>query len=278
MQHRRFDALSSDTFDPLGDDPEGRKPVKGFEIGYGTGNVQGRLGMDVVSIAGLSVLNVLGLGETLSEDFDDAPFDGIMGLAYPSLSVIGQPPPFSNMLTEGLVEQPLFSFWQSGLEGELVLGAIDHGKYYGPLGYSPVVEQGYWMLDVQEFLVGGFDVIDPLETGRAPRRAIVDTGTTLLITTRADAAIIHRLIHPQAVMVDTSPNSQGTYHIPCDTAVLPTLQLSLTGGRYFLHPRDYVLQPVGNNLCLSGVAGQDIGTDEWIIGDVFLRTHYAVSI
>lgn len=54
--------------------------------------------------------------ESISEPgkaFLDAEFDGILGLAYPSLAVDGVTPFFDNLMAQNLVELPIFSVYMS---------------------------------------------------------------------------------------------------------------------------------------------------------------------
>ncbi len=58
------------------------------------------------------------------------------GLAFPEISIGGVTPPFQNMVQQGLVPEPVFSFWlnrndPSGPGGELVLGGVDPSHYTG---------------------------------------------------------------------------------------------------------------------------------------------------
>lgn len=60
----------------------------------------------------------------------------LQGLAFQEISIGGVTPPFQNMVEQGLVPEPVFSFWlnrndPSGPGGELVLGGVDPSHYTG---------------------------------------------------------------------------------------------------------------------------------------------------
>lgn len=66
-------------------------------------------------VGGISDTNqIFGLSETEPGSFlYYAPFDGILGLAYPSISSSGATPVFDNIWNQGLVSQDLFSVYLS---------------------------------------------------------------------------------------------------------------------------------------------------------------------
>lgn len=82
-------------------------------------------------------------------------FDGILGLAYNTISVVGMVPPFYNMIDQGLVDEKKFGFWlgnadNGGEGGVATFGGIDESHYKGKISYSPVRRKGYWEVELEK--------------------------------------------------------------------------------------------------------------------------------
>ncbi|NWT97707.1 PEPA protein, partial [Urocynchramus pylzowi] len=256
--HNRFNPAESSTFLSTNDT---------LFIAYGTGSMTGVLGYDTVNVAGINVRNqIFGLAETEPGDFFYyTPFDGILGLAFPSIASSGATPVFDNMMMENLVDRHLFSVYLSrdSQGGSFVLfGAID--PYYTTKGISwiPLSAETYWQITMESVSVGGTPV-----ACSSGCQAIVDTGTTLLaVPIRAFRTLMRRL----------GASSSG--EISCEAiSHLPSLIFHINGKEFPVPPRAYVLR--SNGYCTLGLQGMDVPTEEgeiWILGDVFIREYYVI--
>jgi len=110
-----------------------------------------------------------------------AQFDGILGMAFQSISVDDVVPVWYNLLSQGLVSEPVFSFWldrdqSDSTGGELILGGVDDSHYTGEITYVPLTNQTYWEFKLDDLLIAGKSM------GYCPNgcHAIADTGTSLL--------------------------------------------------------------------------------------------------
>ncbi|XP_066042943.1 pepsin A-like isoform X2 [Chamaea fasciata] len=256
--HNRFNPAESSTFLSTNDT---------LFIAYGTGSMTGVLGYDTVNVAGINVRNqVFGLAETEPGDFFYyTPFDGILGLAFPSIASSGATPVFDNMMMENLVDRNLFSVYLSrdGQGGSFVLfGAID--PYYTTRGISwiPLSAETYWQITMESVSINGSPV-----ACSSGCQAIVDTGTTLLAVPIRAFRTLMRLF---------GASSSG--EISCEgVSRLPNLIFHIHGKEFPVPPRAYVLR--SNGYCTLGLQGMDTPTEEgelWILGDVFIREYYTV--
>lgn len=76
------------------------------------------------------------------------------------------------MVKQGLVKEPVFSFWlnrnpQADEGGEIVFGGVDPNHYKGKHTYVPVTHKGYWQVGycsfhVEIFMFGCSSFFDPL--------------------------------------------------------------------------------------------------------------------
>ncbi|CAF90003.1 unnamed protein product, partial [Tetraodon nigroviridis] len=269
--HRRFKAFDSSTFHHDG---------RVFEIHYGSGHMMGVMARDTLKINDITVLNQE-FGESVYEPgatFVMAHFDGILGMAYPSLAEVLGNPVFDSMMAQKVLEKPVFSFYlsrKSGskLQGELLLGGIDEALFTGPINWLPVTAKGYWQIKVDSVAVQGVDSFCP-----SGCEAIVDTGTSLITGPTRDILRLQQLI-------GATPTNIGEFLIDCiRLSSLPHVTFVLGGEEYTLTAERYVRR-VGQEMlgekefCFSGFQAADMVTPKgplWILGDVFLRQYYSV--
>ncbi|XP_061570087.1 nothepsin [Cololabis saira] len=267
--HRRFKAFLSSSFQHDG---------QTFGIHYGSGHLLGVMGRDTLQFGGLTVLNQE-FGESVYEPgsaFVTARFDGVLGLAYPSLADILGKPVFDNILDQKTLDQPVFSFYlsrgtnTSSPEGELLLGGTDPDRYQEPIHWLPVTAKGYWQVKMDRVLVQGSTSFCP---NGCP--AIVDTGTSLIAGPADDIIRLQQLIGAR-------PTNIGEFHLDCSRlSSLPTVTFVLGGTEFTLPSQRYVRKETYNNrhLCISGFQAVDIPSPDgpiWILGDVFLTQFYSV--
>uniref|UniRef100_A0A8C5TPH1 cathepsin E n=1 Tax=Malurus cyaneus samueli TaxID=2593467 RepID=A0A8C5TPH1_9PASS len=266
--HSKFQPTQSSTYQVIGTP---------FSIQYGTGSLTGIIGSDRV-VQGLAVSNQQ-FAESISEPgkaFLDAEFDGILGLAYPSLAVDGVTPVFDNMMAQNLVELPIFSVYMSSNPespqgGELLFGGFDTSRFTGPLNWVPVTQQGYWQIQLDNIQLAGTVIFcaDGCQ-------AIVDTGTSLITGPTKDIKLLQKLI-------GAVPRAPGLlqFAVECSNLdAMPELTFTINGLPYTLSAQAYTLTYAdGEAFCTSGFQGSDIPPPTgplWILGDVFIRQFYTV--
>ncbi|NP_001290503.1 chymosin precursor [Camelus dromedarius] len=255
--HHRFDPRKSSTFRNLG------KPLS---IHYGTGSMEGFLGYDTVTVSNIVDPNqTVGLStEQPGEVFTYSEFDGILGLAYPSLASEYSVPVFDNMMDRHLVARDLFSVYmdRNGQGSMLTLGAIDPSYYTGSLHWVPVTLQQYWQFTVDSVTINGVAVAC---VGGC--QAILDTGTSVLFGPSSDILKIQ-------MAIGATENRYGEFDVNCgNLRSMPTVVFEINGRDYPLSPSAYTSKDQG--FCTSGFQG-DNNSELWILGDVFIREYYSV--
>lgn len=134
-----------------------------------------------------------------------ARFDGILGLAWPTISVDHVVPVVQNAIAQNLLQgaQRLFGFWLNRTEtrsgnpsvvgGELTLGGVDTAHFRGSLNWVPLTNTTYWEFALDSVSVGSTSV----STGG---RAICDTGTSLLAGPTSVISQINTMIGSEGLL------------------------------------------------------------------------------
>jgi len=262
--HTKYDSSKSSTYVANG---------TAFSIEYGSGSLSGFLSTDTVQIGSLTITSQT-FAEATNEPgltFQLAKFDGICGLAFQSISVDGVVPPFFNALTQGLLAQPVFTFYlgkTDGSTGELTVGGIDSSKYTGNINYVQLSSDTYWEFDLDGLLIKGSSIT-------TAKKAVADSGTSILAGPSAEVKAIATSLGAQPVFLN--PNE---YTIDCSLVPgLPELQVVFGGQSYYLTGSEYVVEvtQAGQTMCLFGMTGIDIPSGPlWIMGDVFMRKFYTI--
>ncbi|XP_057525227.1 aspartic proteinase A1-like isoform X2 [Amaranthus tricolor] len=192
--HSKYNARRSSTYVKNG---------KKAEIHYGTGAISGHFSEDHVTLGDLVVENQEFIEATRepSLTFVAAKFDGILGLGFKEISVGKAVPVWYNMVNQGLVKEPVFSFWlnrnadeEEG--GAIVFGGVDPDHYKGEHTWVPVSQKGYWQFDMDDVLVDG-ETTGFCADGCS---AIADSGTSLLAGPTTVVAQINHAIGAAGVV------------------------------------------------------------------------------
>lgn len=265
--HPKFDPSKSTTFKS-----DGRK----FNIMYGSGPVSGVLGNDQVTAGGVTATdqtfalidNVKGLGLAYAV----GKFDGILGLAFRSISVDNITTVFGNMVAQQQVSEPVFAFYlsaTSGTDGELTIGGIDKNHFTGDIHYVKLTSDTYWETRLDSLALEGMGSVT------TATKVIVDSGTSILAGPSADVKALAAKVGAKPFFLNPKE-----YTIDCKkVSSLPDLTITMGGANFTLTGDDYVIKAGGGAVCLFAFTGIDVPAPHgplWIMGDVFMRKYYTV--
>uniref|UniRef100_A0A8D2B8Y7 Gastricsin n=1 Tax=Sciurus vulgaris TaxID=55149 RepID=A0A8D2B8Y7_SCIVU len=265
--HPRFNPSQSSTFSTNG---------QTFSLQYGSGSLTGFFGYDTLTVESIQVPNQeFGLSEKEpGTNFVYAQFDGIMGLAYPALSMGGATTALQGMLRVDALSSPIFSVYLSNQEGSedggaVIFGGVDDNLYTGEISWAPVTRELYWQIGIEEFYVG------EEASGWCSQgcQAMVDTGTSLLTVPQQYLSYLLQAI-------GAKEGEYGQFFVNCaDVQNLPTFTFVINGVQFPLQPSSYILNQE-DGYCFVGLEATYVssgnGQPFWILGDVFLRSYYSI--
>jgi hypothetical protein len=202
----------------------------------------------------------LGMAYTLGH------FDGILGLAFDSISVAGAETVFHNLIEQKKIDSPVFAFYLGDeVNGELTIGGYDPKHFEGDeLTWVALSSATYWEIPLDSVTTADGEYAKNTH-------AIVDSGTSLLTGPTAAVKAL-------AESVGAKKNFAGEYIIDCKKAdTLPALTFTIDGNDYTLEGKEYIIDSGG--VCLFAIMGMDFPRrlgPMWILGDVFMRKYYTV--
>lgn len=153
-------------------------------INFATATLIGPMGVDDFHIGPFTVANqsFALIKEEKGSTFAELPLEGIVGLAFPSMSAAGVRPFFDSVIDQKLLKKNMFAFYlsplghhksllESGHSGEeesdtirrkkyslgmdaILWGGVDKRLYEGKLVWFPVTQAHYWAIDLHGFSVG----------------------------------------------------------------------------------------------------------------------------
>uniref|UniRef100_A0A8C8SCI1 Peptidase A1 domain-containing protein n=1 Tax=Pelusios castaneus TaxID=367368 RepID=A0A8C8SCI1_9SAUR len=255
--HKRFNPEDSSTYEATS---------QNLSIQYGSGSMTGFLAYDTVQVGGLvDTKQIFGLSETEpGSAFEYSQFDGILGLAFPSIASSGATPVFDNMMNEDLVSQDLFSVYLSSAEqsGSFVMfGGIDSSYYSGSLNWIPLSAETYWQISLDSITMNGQTI-----ACSGGCQAIIDTGTSLLAGPPTGISNIDSYIGASDGSISCSSMSS-----------LPDIVFTINGIEFPVPASAYIIEENGD--CSPGLEGINLPTSSgelWILGDVFISQYYVV--
>lgn len=180
LQHKGFDHTSSSTFRKH--IANGKVPI--FSIKYGTGKISGEFVEDKVDVAGI-ILPTQIFGLTYKEEgfaFYNVPFEGILGLNFPSLNLNHSLPFFDNIILNKLLKHNIFSLYlsENGLS-TIDFGSVDKNNMKTNFKFVEIISKSYWEIAIKDIFIGDIStgVCEELIKKTGKCGVAIDSGTSL---------------------------------------------------------------------------------------------------
>ncbi|KAH9957080.1 aspartic peptidase domain-containing protein [Russula dissimulans] len=233
---------------------------------------------DDVHIGGLTACDQIFAATThVSAEFNSTNLpgiDGIMGMAFQTISVNKKRPLFQTLFEEGKVAQPMFGLKLAENGSELFLGGVNHALYKGSITWvylsamNPAPNPySVWYVNFDYISVGGDPVV-------SPAYAIFDSGTSLIVGPLVEAKKFYEPI--QGIETSLTGTNQTVWAIPCNFN--STVAISVGNKEIKITPEIFVLPfNTSSGDCIGSVMSiTDINLEFWIFGDTLLSLIYTI--
>nr|QDK55105.1 aspartic peptidase ASP101 [Bursaphelenchus xylophilus] len=245
-----------------------------FEIRYGRGSVKGTTANETVGLGRpeddklVVPRQTFGVAHSIDDALEESlNFDGIVGLAFGSLSKEHGQPVFLNAVDQGLVDEPIFTIWltkepagSEGKEGGLITyGGFDDKHCSNDIHYIPLADESYWIFEGQAFSVNGQETEHTYS-------AVTDSGTSYIA---ADPTIVQSIV--DGLKAEQTPS--GRYVLPCNSNF--TIGFNINGKNYNIEAKNVLLENEEGScdLTLQQFVNPFV---QLILGDPFIREYCQV--
>jgi len=226
--------------------------------------------------------------DQVSSDLTEGSVQGIMGLAFGSISSTSATPFWENLANGGELSVPEMGFWlqranplstdEEGPGGVFTLGGTNSSLFTGVIEFLDMpsnIRPSFWLLNTASITLNGQNFAVP----RTEALAAIDTGTTLIGGPTDVVTAFWKTVGGKP-----SENNPGFFEYPCSTSLSVTM--SFGGKAWPINPRDMIFGRLSSTspLCLGSVfdvtGGTNIeagsGAPNWIVGATFLKNVYSV--
>jgi len=178
----------------------------------------------------------------------------------------------NEVCNQGLIANPLVSFWIDGNEGGCIVGGTEPSRYdpgtLNELSLTSVADNlNLWTVELEQVQRNSVPLL-----GR-PVNLALDTGSSRF---KGSPILIEYLID----QITTEPDGgklPTTFSDPSLVQEFPCLTLEINGHRYTLQPEDYIWQIENSGLFSLQFHPLDVGDENTIlVGSVFLDHVYSV--
>lgn len=252
-----------------------------LDITFGTGELRGPQAVDDFHVGPYTVKaqTFAMIQEEIGDVFREISFEGILGLAFPSMSARQVTPFFDNVMNQNVLHgRNEFSFYMTKLPSQnsaIFFGGVDERYFEGDIVYFPVTKEHYWSVDIIDFRIGNTSHVNFLEfkssSAANPRvsKLILDSGTTYFT---APPSLFQKVLDrlPSALCANVQ-------HYPDLHYVLKDVDGNVHD--IAVPPSVYMVSSVGDDWCETAfmeIPVPDEYGPAFIFGEVFMRDWYTV--
>lgn len=256
-----------------------------FALTYDSGVASGLIYEDSIIIGGYETKNFeFGVADHVPDLFENYQFSGVLGLPADNTSRTGLVNAVSFLSENGEINQSKFTICMGSYEsdesndGLLFLGSTKDILHTGEIYTSPIIDEAvsHWEIKIDNVYVDDYQIsFNQIqinnEYSNTSRIGLLDSGTTALVLSTADANTIHSFF--------TSSITDGqNYAVLCNSTL--NFDFEISGKNWTLTPDMYIGDeyPVDGGLsgyCISNIQGIDSTSDgAWILGILFMKNKY----